>query len=65
MQFRGNTCHTAWKNFSSLSGEFAEDFRIGRNQLLDRNILATAGHLAVRLTEIDTALDGLWLGHDN
>lgn len=65
MQFSGYTCHATWKNFSSFGSKFAEDFRIRRDQLLDRNILSTAGHLAVSHTKIDAALYGLWLGHDN
>lgn len=59
----GNTGHAARKDLSCLGSELAEDFRIGGCQLLDRDILPTAGHLAVRLAEIDAALDGLWLGH--
>ena len=65
MQLSGNTCHTTWKNFSRFGGEFTKNFRIRWNQLLDRDVLSAAGHLAVSLTKIDTALYGLWLGHDN
>lgn len=64
VQFRGNASYTAWKDFSSLGSKFAENFGIERSDLLDRDILPTAGHLAVRLTEINAALDGLWLGHN-
>lgn len=64
VQFRGNAGNTARKNFSSLGTELAENFCVKRSDLLDRDVLPTAGHLAVRLTEIDAALDGLWLGHN-
>ena len=65
MQFCGNASYAAWKNLSGLGSEFPENLRIGRHQLLDRDILTTACHLAVRLAEVDAALDGLWLGHDS
>jgi len=59
----GNARHAAGKDLAGLGGELAEDLGIGRRQLLDRDVLPAASHLAVRLAEIDAALDGLWLGH--
>lgn len=65
MQFCGNAGNTTWKNFSGLGSELTEDFGIEWIDLLHGDVLPTAGHLAVRLAEIDAALDGLWLRHDN
>lgn len=64
VQFRGNACHSARKDFTGLGSEFAEYFGVEGCDLLDRDVLPAAGHLAVRLAEINAALDGLWLGHD-
>ena len=59
----GNARDAARKDLARLGSELAEDLGVGGSQLLDRDVLPTAGHLAVRLAEIDAALDGLWLGH--
>lgn len=64
MQLRGNASDTAWKNFPRLRSEFTENFSIEWRNLLHGDVLLAAGHLAVRLTEVDTALDSLWLGHN-
>lgn len=64
VQLRGNASNTAWENLSGFGSKFAENFSIERIDLLDRDVLPAAGHLAVRLAEIDAALDGLWLGHN-
>jgi hypothetical protein len=63
MKLGGNTCHAAWQDLSGLGAKLAEKLWIGWRQLLDRDVLPAAGHLAVRLAEINAALDGLWLGH--
>ena len=64
MQFCGDASHPAWKDLSCFGSEFTENFWVRRDKLLDRNVLPTAGHLAVRLAEVNAALDGLWLGHN-
>lgn len=63
MKLGGNTCHAAWQDLSGLGAKLAEKLWICWCQLLDWDVLPAAGHLAVRLAEIDAALDGLWLGH--
>ena len=63
VQLGRNTRYTARKDLASLGGELTENFSVGWCQLLDRDVLPAAGHLAVRLAKIDAALDGLWLGH--
>ena len=63
VQLGGNTGHAARKDLAGFGGELSEDLGVCGRQLLDRDVLPAAGHLAVRLAEIDAALDGLWLGH--
>lgn len=65
VQLGRNTRDAAREDFARLGRKLAEYFWVGRCQLLNRDVLPTAGHLAVRLAEIDAALDGLWLGHKN
>lgn len=63
MKLGGNTRHAAWQDLSGLGGELAKKLWISWCQLLNRDVLPAAGHLAIRLAEIDAALDCLWLGH--
>jgi len=63
MELGGDTGHTTRKNLAGLGGELGEKLRVGRDDLLGRNVVTAARHFAVRLTEIDTALDCFWLGH--
>lgn len=65
MKLRRNARHAAGKDLACFGRKLDEYFWVGRCQLLDRDVLPAAGHLAVRLAEIDAALDGLWLGHKN
>ena len=64
MELGGNTCHAARKDFPRLSGELGKKFWIGGDDEIRRNIVTAARHHAVRLAEIDTALNCFWLGHD-
>jgi hypothetical protein len=60
----GNTRHATWQNLAGLGGELREKLGVLVFNLLDRDIMPTGRHLAVRLTEIDSALNGLWFRHD-
>ena len=63
MKLGGNTRYTARKDFPGLGGELGEEFRIGGDDEIRRDIVAAPCHHTVRLTEIDTALNCFWLGH--
>ena len=63
MKFRGNSGHAAWQDLTRLSGELGEKLRIGGDDQIGRDIMPATRHHAVRLTEIDTALNCFWLGH--
>ena len=63
MQLGGNSSHSARKDLSGFGGELGEKLRIGGDDLIGRDIMTTARHLAIRLTEIDAALDCFRLGH--
>lgn len=65
VKLRGYTRNAAWKDLTGFGSELTENLGVGRRQLLNRDVLPAAGHLAVRLAEIDAALNGLWLGHKN
>ena len=63
VQFCGDTCDPARQDFPSFGGEFTQDLGVCGDYLLGGDVLPAAGHLSVRLAEIDAALNGLWLGH--
>ncbi len=63
VKLRGNSGHAAWQDFARLGGELREKLRIGGDDEIGRNVMPTTRHHAVRLTEIDTALNCFWLGH--
>ena len=63
MKLGGNTGDAAWKDLAGLRGELGEKLRIGSDDEIGRNVMPTTRHHAVRLTEIDSALDCFWLGH--
>lgn len=65
VKLRGNSGHATWKDLAGLGRELRKKVRIGVNHLCGRNIVTAARHLPVGLTEIDTALDCFWLGHEN
>ena len=63
MKLRGNTGHAAWKDLAGFRRELGEKLRIRGDDQIGRDIMPTTRHHAVRLTEIDSALDGFRLGH--
>jgi hypothetical protein len=63
MQLGGDAGDAAWKNFSSFRRELRKKLRVGGDDQIGRDIMPTTRHHAVRLTEIDTALDSFRLGH--
>ena len=65
MQLGGNSGHAARKDLSGFGGELGEKLRVGGDDQIGRDIMPATRHHAVRLTEIDTALDCFWLGHGN
>ena len=65
MQLRGNSGYAARQDLAGFSRELGEKLGIGGDDLGGRNIMPAARHHAVRLTEVDSALDCFWLGHGN
>jgi hypothetical protein len=65
MKLSGNTRDATRQNLAGLSGELGKQLRIGGNDQIGWDIMPTTRHHAVRLTEIDTALNCFWLGHGN
>ena len=63
MKLGGDSGDAARKDLAGFGGEFGEEFRIGGNDLIRRNIVTAARHLPVGLAEIDTALNCFRLGH--
>jgi hypothetical protein len=63
MQLGGNSGDAAWQDFPGLSRELGKKLRIGGDDLIRRDVVTTARHLTIRLTEIDAALDCFRLGH--
>ena len=63
MKLGGNTRHATRKNFASLGGELGKKFWVSRYHLIGGDVMTAARHFAVRLTEIDAALDCFRLGH--
>ena len=63
MKLGGNTRDATWKDLAGFSGELGEKLGIGGDDEISRDVMPSTRHHAVRLTEIDTALDGFWLGH--
>ena len=59
----GDTGDAARKDLAGFGGELGQKLRIGGDDEVSRDIVPTTRHHAVRLTEIDTALDCFWLGH--
>lgn len=63
MELGGDSRHAAREDFTSLGGELGEQLGIGVNDLTHRDVMPTARHLAVRLAEVNTALNCFWLRH--
>ena len=63
MKLSGNTGDAAWKDLAGLRRELGEKLRIGGDDQIGRDIMPATRHHAVRLTEIDTALNCFRLGH--
>ena len=63
MQLGGNSGDAARKNLAGFRGELGEKLRVGGNDLIGWDVMTATRHLAVRLAEIDAALDCFWLGH--
>ena len=63
MQLGGNSGDAARKNLPGLRRELGEKLRVRSDDLVGRDVMTATRHLAVRLTEIDAALDCFWLGH--
>ena len=63
VKFGGNSGHAARQDFAGLGGELGEQFRVGGNDLIRRNVVTAARHLPVGLAEVDTTLNCFWLGH--
>jgi hypothetical protein len=59
----GNSGHAAREDFPGFSGELGEELRIRGDYEICWDIVTAARHFAVRLAEIDAALDCFWLGH--
>lgn len=64
MHFGGNAGHLARKYAPGLGGEFRENLRILVADLLERKVETLGGHRLVVFPEIDPALNGLGLRHD-
>lgn len=64
MHLGGNAGHLAGKNTTGLGGELGQDLGVLITDLLKWQIETLGGHRLVVLTEVDPALDGLWLRHD-
>lgn len=62
MNLGWHSSDAAWQDFSSGGSEFAEQVRIGVIDLIDGNVLAAAGHAAIRFAESNAALDSFWFG---
>ncbi len=54
--------HATRKDFARGRGEFRQQIGIGMINLVNRDVLATAGHATVRLTESNATLDCFWFG---
>ena len=63
MKLGGNSGNATRKNFAGLRGELGEKLGVGGDNLVRRDVVTTTRHSAVRLAEVDTALDCFWLGH--
>lgn len=63
MQLGGNSGDATRKNLAGLRRELGEKLRIGGDDLVCRNVVTTTRHPAVRLAEVNTALNCFWLGH--
>jgi hypothetical protein len=63
MQLGGNSGDAARKDFAGLSRELGEKLRVGGDDLIRRDVVTTTRHSAVRLAEVNTALNCFWLGH--
>ena len=63
MQLGGNSGDAARKDLPGFRGELGEKLRVSGDDLVGWNIMTATRHLAVRLAEIDAALDCFWLGH--
>ena len=63
MELGGNSSDAAGKDLPGFSRELGEKLRIGRNNEIGWDVVPAARHFAVRLAEIDTALNCFWLGH--
>ena len=65
MKLGGDSGHTTWQDLAGLGGELGEEFWIEVMDVGHLDVMPTAWHLAVRLAEGDTALDGFRLcGHE-
>jgi hypothetical protein len=64
VQLGGNSGDAAWQDLTRFGGELGEKLRIRGDDLIRRDVVTTARHATVRLTEVDTALDGFRLGHE-
>ncbi len=60
MYLSWHTSDAAWQDFSSGGSEFAEQVRIGVIDLIDGDVLAAAGHAAIRFAESNAALNCFW-----
>ena len=63
MKLGGNSGDAAGKDLPGFGRELGEKLRVGRYDLIGRDIVTATRHLAVRLAEIDSALNCFWLGH--
>ena len=61
MKFRRDTGDAARKDLAGLRRELGEKLRIGRDDEIRWDVMPATWHHAVRLAEIDTALDCFWL----
>ena len=59
----GDSGDAARKDLAGFRGEFGEKLRIGRDDLIGRDVMPTTRHHPVGLAEVDTTLDCFWLGH--
>ena len=63
MHLGRNASDLARKNTTSLSRELGENIRVLIADLLKRKVETLSGHRLIVLTEVNPALDGLWLRH--
>lgn len=63
MHLGGNASDLAGKNTTGLGGELREHIRVLIADFFKRKIETLSGHRLIVLTEVNPALDGLWLRH--